>query len=76
MGHPGVAMFRRMKPVLTGFEVCLSDASKLGVCKACAQGKLILKPLPWKLLQELPPTLHRLQGDICGPIAHESRPFR
>ena len=76
MGHPGVTMFRRMIPVLTGHEVCLSDANKLGVCEACAKGKLILKPSHWKLPQELPPPLHRLQGDICGPIAPESGPFR
>jgi hypothetical protein len=76
MGHPGMTMFRRMILVLTGHEVCLSDANKLGVSEACAQGKLILKPSHWKLPHELPPPLHRLQGDICGPIAPESRPFR
>ena len=76
MGHPGTTMFRRMLPQLTGHEVCLSDASKVGACEACAQGKLILKPSRWKLPQELPPPLHRLHGDICGPIAPPSRPFR
>jgi hypothetical protein len=75
MGHPGATMFRRMILVLRGDEVCLSDVSKLGVCKACAKGKLILNPSHWKLPKELPPPLHRLQGDICGPIAPESRPF-
>jgi hypothetical protein len=68
-------MFKRMILVLTGHEVCLSDVSKLGVCEACTQGKLILKPSYWKLPKELPPPLHWLQGDICGPIALESRPF-
>jgi hypothetical protein len=69
-------MFKRMIHVLTGHEVCLSDASKLEVCKACAHGKFNLKPSHWKLPHELPPPLHRLQGDICSPIAPESGPFR
>src|SRR5450759_2972617 len=42
MGHPGTTMFRRMLPMLTGHEVCPSDANKVGACEACAQGKLIL----------------------------------
>jgi hypothetical protein len=38
MGHLEVTMFKRMIHVLTCHEVCLSDAIKLGVCEACAQG--------------------------------------
>ena len=37
MGHPGTTMFRRMLPILSGHEVCLGDANKIGVYSACAQ---------------------------------------
>ena len=76
MGHPGTIMFRRMLPLLTGHEVYTSDANKVGVCDACAQRKLILKPSRWKLPSELPPPLQWLQGDICGPITPASWSFR
>jgi transposase InsO family protein len=56
--------------------VCLGDTNKVGVCGACAQGKMIQRPLRWKLPTELPPRLHRLHGDICGPIIPASGPFR
>ena len=68
-------MFMRMLPLLTGHEVCNSDANKVGACDACIQGKLILKPSYWKLPSELPPPLQRLQGDICSPITPASGPF-
>ena len=69
-------MFRRMVPILSGHEVCVEDTNKLGVCGACAQGKFINRPSRWKLPAELPPRLHRLHGDICGPITPHSEPFR
>jgi hypothetical protein len=75
MGHPGTTMFRRMLPILAGHSVCPSDANKVGLCDACAQGKLIQRPSRWKLPAELPPKLQRLQGDVCGPIAPTSGPF-
>jgi hypothetical protein len=76
MGHLGTTMFRRMLPILAGHSVCPSDANKVGLCAACAQGKLIQRPSRWKLPAELPPKLQRLQGDIYGPIAPASGPFR
>ena len=76
MSHPGTTMFRRMIPILSGHEVCQGDANKTGVCTACAQGKMINRPSRWKLPTELPPRLHRLHGNICGPIAPPSGPFR
>jgi hypothetical protein len=76
MGHPGTTMFRRMVPILSGHEVCLGDTNKVGVCGTCAQGKMIQRPSRWKLPTELPPRLHRLHGDICGPIIPASGPFR
>lgn len=39
-------------------------------------GKMINMPSTWKLPIELPPPLHRLQGDICGPINPPSYQFR
>ena len=75
MGHPGTTMFRRMLPLLTGHEVCTSDANKVGACDACSQGKVIQRPSRWKLPTELPPKLQRLQGDIYGPITPASGPF-
>ena len=76
LGHPGVTMFRRMLPAITGHSVCTSDANKAGACDACAQGKMSQKPSRWKLPHEMPPPLQRLQGDICGPISPASGPFR
>jgi hypothetical protein len=61
-GHPGTTMFRRMIPILSGHEVCQGDANKVGVCSACAQGKMINRPSRWKLSTELSPQLHRLHG--------------
>ena len=40
-GHPRTTIFHRMIPILSGHEVCQGDANKVGVCTACAQGKLI-----------------------------------
>jgi hypothetical protein len=57
MGHPETTMFRRMLPILAGHSVCPSDANKVGLCAACAQGKLIQRPSQWKLSAELPPKL-------------------
>ena len=57
MGHPGATMFRKMILILTGHEVCSSNANKVGVCTTCAQGKLIQHPSRWKLPSELPPRL-------------------
>jgi hypothetical protein len=76
MGHPGTTMFRRMIPILSGHEVCQGDANKVGVCSACAQGKMINRPSCWKLPTKLPLRLHRLHGNICGPIIPASGPFR
>ena len=76
LGHPRHTMFRRMLPIITGHEVCISDANKVGDCAACSQGKLILQPSRWKLPTELSPKLQRLQGDVCGLISPASGPFR
>ena len=36
LGHPGHTMFRWMLPIIAGHEVCVSDANKVGECKACS----------------------------------------
>ena len=76
MDHSGTTMFLKMLPILSGHEVCQSDANKMRVCTACAQYKLIQRPSRWKLPTKLPPCLHRLHGEICGPIIPTSKPFR
>ena len=76
MGHPRTMTFRWMIPILSGHEVCQGGANKVGVCSACTQGKMINRPSCWKLPTELSPRLHRLHGDICGPIIPASGPFR
>ena len=37
---------------------------------------MINKPSRWTLPTKLPPRLHRLHGDICGPITPASEPFK
>src|SRR3954462_11153958 len=46
------------------------------VCSACATGKLIIRPSPLKVKDEIHAFLERIQGDICGPIQPLSGPFR
>ena len=35
---------------------------------ACSQGKLIIKPPPSKIVNEISDFLEKIQGDICEPI--------
>ena len=76
LGHPGTTIFRRMIPLLAGHNLTSADAAKIAPCEACIQGKMIKRPSQWQLPTELPPPLHRLQGDICGPINPPSSSFR
>ena len=76
MGHPGTTMMRRMIPLLTGHELCTSDAEHVQECPACIQGKLIKQPSRWKLPAEMPAPLQRLHGDWCGPITPTSGQFK
>lgn len=75
LGHSGATMMRKMLPVLLGHNLCTSDAEKVHECTACIQGKLARRPAKWTLPTELLEPLHRLQGDICGPINPKSGPF-
>jgi hypothetical protein len=66
LGHPDTTIFWRMFPLLTGHSLTTADANKVAPCEACIQGKMIKRPSQWQLPTELPPPLHRLQGDVCG----------
>ena len=67
-GHPGTTIFQRMIPLTHGHNLTASDVGKTYECVACIQGKLIKRPSSWILPTELPPPLHRIHGDVCGPI--------
>ena len=76
LGHPGTTMMRKMIPILTGHDLCTSDAERVEECAACIQGKLIRQPSRWKLPTEMPAALYRLHGDWCGPITPQSGQFK
>lgn len=44
LGHPSTTMFRRMLPLLTGYNLVTTGAKKTHDCVACIQGKYIKKP--------------------------------
>ncbi|XP_004301938.1 PREDICTED: uncharacterized protein LOC101304199 [Fragaria vesca subsp. vesca] len=53
----------------------LSNAHR-SFCKACSLAKVVSRPSYAKDNTENIPFLHRIQGDICGPIHPECGPFR
>ena len=55
--------------------VAISDAHR-SFCKACSLAKLQGKPSFMVDNNDNIPFLHRIQGDICGPIKPECGPFR
>jgi len=55
--------------------VAISDAHR-SFCKACSLAKLQGKPSFAVDNNDNIPFLHRIQGDICGPIKPECGPFR
>ena len=46
------------------------------ICKACAKGKLIVRPSRTKVGIESLIFLKRIHGDICGPSHPALGPFR
>ncbi|KAM2666623.1 hypothetical protein EV2_018434 [Malus domestica] len=46
------------------------------LCKACSQGKLVIRPSQLKVDDESPSFLQRIQGNICGHIQPPCGPFR
>ncbi|CAL2247903.1 unnamed protein product [Prunus armeniaca] len=78
LGHPGSTMMRRIISNSNG-HLLKPHHSTLSIdqsCKACSQGKLIIRPSSSKLGFECPSFLQRIQGDICGPIHPSCGPFR
>ena len=75
-GHHGTTILKRMIPLIAGHNLTTADASKIAPCEACIQGKMIQRPSEWQLPTELSPPLHRIHGDICGPINPPSGSFR
>ena len=76
LGHLSTTIFWRMLPLLAGHNLTSANASKTAPCETCIQGKMMKRLSRWQLPTELPPQLHRLQGDICGPINPHSSSFR
>jgi peptide/histidine transporter 3/4 len=78
LGHPGLRMMRNIINNSNGHNVNVKNFPNPDdfVCSACATGKLIIRPSPLKVKDEIPAFLQRIQGDICGPIQPLSGPFR
>ena len=78
MGHPGSTMMRRIITNFNGHPLLSRhiDVSNDNPCKACSQGKLVIRPSQLKVDDESPSFLQRIQGDICGPIQPPCGPFR
>ena len=78
LGHPGSTMILRIitnsngHPLLSRHIAISND----NPCKACSQGKLVIRSSQLKVDVESPSFLQRIQGDICGPIQPSCGPFR
>ena len=62
-------------PISSNATTAISNAHR-SPCKACALAKLQAHPSFAKASTENIPFLHRIQGDICGPIKPECGPFK
>ena len=78
LGHPGSTMMRRIITNSNGHPLLSRhiDVSNDNPCKACSQGKLVIRPSQLKVDNESPSFLQRIQGDICGPIQPSCGSFR
>ncbi|KAM1281896.1 hypothetical protein ACFX1X_022867 [Malus domestica] len=78
LGYPGSTMIRRIITNSNGHPLLSRhiDVSNDNPCKACSQGKLVIRPSQLKVDDEAPSFLQRIQGDICGPIQPPCGPFR
>ena len=70
LGHPGLRMMRNIINNSHGHNVNVKNFPNPDdfVCSACAKGKLVIRPSPLKVRDEIPAFLECIQGDICGPI--------
>ena len=71
-------MMRRIITNSNGHPLLSKDIaiSNDNPCKACSQGKLVIRPSQLKVDDESPSFLQRIQRDICGPIQPSCGPFR
>src|SRR4051812_2596203 len=78
LGHPGLRMMRNIINNSHSHNVNVKNFPNPNdfVCSACAKGKLIIRPSPLKVKDEIHVFLERIQGDICGPIRPLSGSFR
>ncbi|KAM1778054.1 hypothetical protein PS1_044952 [Malus domestica] len=78
LGHPGSTMMRRIITNSNGHPLLSKhiNVSNDNPCKACSQGKLVIRPSQLNVDDESPSFLQRIQGDICGPIQPTYGPFR
>ncbi|KAM2145223.1 hypothetical protein COP2_047875 [Malus domestica] len=78
LGHPGSTMMRIIITNSNGHPLLSRhiDVSNDNLCKACSQGKLVIRPSQLKVDDESPSFLQRIQGHICGPIQPPCGPFR
>jgi len=78
LGHPGSVMMRKIVQNSNGHPLKNQKIFKSGEfsCKACSEGKLIIRPSPNKIGHKRPKFLLRIHGDICGPIHPPCGPFR
>jgi hypothetical protein len=78
LGHSGTIMMRRIIENSHGHP--LKDQNILLQSEyfhvACSEGKLVIKPSPYKVIIESPSFLQRIQGDICGSIHPPCGPFK
>ena len=69
-------MMRKMIPILTGHDLCTSDAERVEECTLCIKRKLIRQPSQWKVLTKMLAALYRLHGDWCSPTISQLDQFK
>ncbi|KAK9910277.1 hypothetical protein M0R45_034245 [Rubus argutus] len=67
---------RSFSTMLTSSNASNASKAHRSFCKACSLGKWGPRPSYAKDPKVLLPFLHRIQGDICGPIQPSSGPFK
>ena len=72
LGHPGLRMMRNIINNSHGHNVNVKNFPNPDdfVCSACAKGKLVIRPSPLKVRDEIPAFLECIQGDICESASY------
>jgi hypothetical protein len=68
-------MYHRIIKDTIGVPNDVHPSSLTQPCLACSQGKLIIQPSISKTPMSIPPFLHQLKADVCGPVDPPSGPF-